>query len=154
MDPKKIGVYRRASAFPSCWASSLYLQADRAHQFEGVALLHDAGAEPVVEDQIPGFEMILEMHIRGSGIEGVGDMRERQIMCRDQPYGAPIYKTPHNRFRADSAIVGVRAVQQFVDEEEQRQLSFGQIHEFSQAHDLRIKTRTAALQRVLNPYRC
>src|SRR5206468_8229149 len=85
-------------------------QADGAHQFQGVAFLNNAGAEPVVEDKLAVFDMILKMHIRATGCEGVRDVRKREIVRRNEPQGAASDKTLHNRLRTDSAIVRVGPV--------------------------------------------
>ena len=61
----------------------LDLKSHRPHQFEGVASLHHAGAQKVVEGHLPVFEMILKVDVRRARGQTFSDARQCQIMCRD-----------------------------------------------------------------------
>ena len=71
--------------------------------------------------------MVLEVDVRGAGDQAVGDVRQSKIVGRDQADRPRIEQDANDGLRADTAIVGVRALEKFIEKEQQRRLSSGQI---------------------------
>ena len=99
------------------------VEADRAHQFEGVALLHHAGAQTVVELHLPFLEVVLEVDVRHPALARVHHAGEREVVGRHDPEGTVLDEAADHRFRADAAVVGVRSMEDLVEQKERRRLS-------------------------------
>lgn len=62
-------------------ARNLNSKADRAHQFERVAVRDNAGAQPVVELDASVHDLILEMDVRGTTPEVLLQAGKSQVVC-------------------------------------------------------------------------
>src|SRR5262249_50476700 len=71
-------------------ARSFYLQADGAHERDGVGVLHDAVAHAVVEFELAVDHAVFEVDVARARAERVGHLREREIVRGDEANGAEI----------------------------------------------------------------
>src|SRR5262245_41328569 len=126
---------------------TLHLEPYCAHQRQRVAFFNDAGMEAVIEDHAAIFKMVLEMKISGARRKGFSEFGESQIVCGNQADRLPVDQAADDRLGADSAIVRIRAVQDFVQKKEHRHL-FRKLHDVVQTLNLSIETRGSLLQRI------
>ena len=71
-------------------------------------------------------------------------------MGRDQAQSAPADEGAGDGFGAQAAVVGIRAVQDLVNQEQQRGRGVArEARDLAQAQDLGVEARNAALERVL-----
>jgi len=47
----------------------------------------------------------------------VGDLTQRQVVCRNGAHGASIHQRPHDRHRSHTAVARIRPAEDFVDQE-------------------------------------
>ncbi|MNC86831.1 hypothetical protein D3C83_25140 [compost metagenome] len=72
--------------------------------------------------------MVLEMNILCPRCESIHDARQSQVMRRDQTDGSTFDQAPNDGLRANGSVVRVRAVQDFVQKKQNRQLAGRQFH--------------------------
>src|SRR3984957_3755105 len=102
----------------------------------------------MVKAQFAVLEMILEMKIRALGSDVNSNFGERQVMSCKQSNSSSFQQIPHHGFRADTTVVRVCSLQQFVEQEQHRHRSGGQVSDYFQARDFGIKARDPALQGI------
>lgn len=135
----------RAKARDCRWGfSGRYVEADGFHELEGVAGLHDAGLEFVVEDQAAVLETVFEVAVDGAAAYLVGDTRKGKIVGADDAEGTAVDEAAHDEFGAGEAVVGVCSGKQFIEEEENRSAVLGEIGDALQFLDFGIETGHAA----------
>ena len=81
--------------------------------------------------------MIFEVNVLESAGTRWHDLRQRQVVGRDDAERAMGDEALEDGLRADSAIVGVGAVKDFVEQEEGGRFAPGNLEDLAQAHDLR-----------------
>ena len=86
-----------------------------AHQGQGIAVLDDTGAHPVVEMHLAVHELVLEVDVDGPRRQDVGDPGQREVVGGNQADRAAIDQAADDRLRPDRAIVRVRPVEQLVE---------------------------------------
>src|SRR3989442_11086628 len=106
----------------------LHFQTYSAHQRKRIAFLDDTGVETVIEDHLAILQFILEMKIRSFWRERVGESGERKIVCCDKTNCAAVDQTADDGFCPDRPIVGIRAMQDFIQLEKHRHL-FRELHD-------------------------
>ena len=116
-------------------------------------MLDDPGAHPVVEVHLAVHKLVLEVDIDRPRRQGVGDPGQREVVRGDQADRAVVDQTADDRFRADRAVVRVRAVEELVKEEKQRDGTTRELDDLPHPGDLGIEPRSSRLERVLNPQR-
>ena len=77
----------------------------------------------------PFSQVVLEMDVVQVAVDRSADIGQRQIVRAHQTDGAAIHQRAHDSLGADAAIFRVRALQQFIQEKQQRRISAGQIEE-------------------------
>ncbi len=134
------------------WRSDV--EADRAHQLEGVAARHDAGPQAVVEVHPAVLELILEVHVRGARREVVGDLREREVVGGDEPDRAARdeRRAPPPRRRCGGRASWCRAGSRRAGRAPGACRSVRSTT-CAQAPDLGVEVRVALLQRVVDAER-
>ena len=98
-----------------------HLQPDRAHERQGIAVLDDARAHPVVEEHLAVDQAVGEMDVGDPRIRAAGELGQGEVVGRDHADGAPVDQALHDRLGADAAVVRIGAVEQLVEQEEERQ---------------------------------
>ena len=83
-------------------------------------------------------------------IQRAADFSQRQIVRTDQSYGPALEQSTNHALRTDAAIIRVCALQQFVQQEQQRRVTACEVKELAEAGDLRIKARASLLQRIVD----
>ena len=121
------------------WLLPSDLEADRAHELEGVALLDDAGSHAVVELHAPLDDLVLEVHVAGDRREGVGDTREGEVVGGDQAERPACQKPANHGLGADAAIVRVGAVEDLVEQEQDGKRALREAHDLAQPRDLGVE---------------
>ena len=89
-----------------------------AHEGDGVAFFDHAGVHAVVERHAAVLEVILEMDVDGQRREDGVKACEGQIVRGEKADGARVQQAAHHGFGANSAIVGIRPLQQLVEQKE------------------------------------
>src|SRR5207253_8921918 len=112
---------------------------DGAHELECIALLNDAYAQAVIENHLSVFQMILEVSVRGARRKSVRNLGQSKIVRRDQADGSTRDQSTQNRFSADRAIVGVRPMEDFVQQKDNRHRTFRQYHDVAQPLNLGVE---------------
>src|SRR2546430_1340832 len=100
----------------------------------------------VVEDHLSVDNLVLEVNVGGPQRRIVYDLREGQIVRRDETDGPTLHQRPNDGFRANAAVMGVGAVQDLVQEKEDRTWPRCPLHDLPQAHDLRVEPRLPFLE--------
>ena len=116
-------------------------------------MLDDARAHPVVEVHDPVLELVLEVDVLGVRGEPIDDGGQGEVMGGDQADGPAVEETADHRLGPDAAVVRVRAVEQFIEEEEERNGTPRQVDELSHPGDLGEESGAARLERILDPER-
>jgi len=122
------------------------VEPDGPHQGQGVAVLNDAGAHPVVEPHGAVHKLVLEMHVRRARREALGDLGECEVVGRDQPDGPAVDQALHHRPGANDAVVRVGAVEDLVEQEQERPRPFREANELSDPRDLGVEPRPTRLE--------
>ena len=104
-----------------------HIQPHSAHQRQRVAALDDSRPHLVVEYHRAGFDAIFEMHVRGGGAERRRQLGQREVVGGDQTDGAAADQRPYNRFGSNPPVVRVGAVEDLVEQKQDRRLAAGQI---------------------------
>ena len=112
-------------------------------------LRDDAGAHEVVEPDLAVFDLVFEVDVGGAIAEYVGDLGQRQVVGGDQADRAALDQAAHDGFGADAAVVGIGAVQELVDQEQDGQRAGGQVDDLAQPRDLGVESRLAACSESL-----
>ena len=94
------------------------VEPDGSHERERVAFLDDTFPKGVIEMHRAVLEMIFEMIVVESTLALRDDLRECEIMRRDDAEGAGRDESADDGLCADSPIVGICAVKNFVEQEE------------------------------------
>ena len=81
------------------------LEADLAHELDGVALLHDTRTHRVVEVQGAIDHLIFEVHVRRTIPERSDDVRQREVVRGDEADRVTFEERPNHRIGADAPIV-------------------------------------------------
>ena len=109
-------------------------------------MLDDAGPHPVVEHHAAVLEAILEVHVHRGRPEPRRQFRQRQIVRGHEPDGAGLDEGAHDRFRADAPVVRIGAVQDFVEQEQQRRRSARRLDDRADAQNLAVEPRLSRLE--------
>src|ERR1700733_16276548 len=104
----------------------------------------------MVKAQFAVLEMILKMEVRALGSDVNSNFGESQVMSCKQSNSSSFQKIPYHSFRADATVVRVCSLQQFVEQEQNRHRSSGQVRDRFQPRDFSIKARDSALQGIEN----
>ena len=96
------------------------IEADRAHEFESVALLDDTLPEGIIEMHYAPFQVILEVDVVESTCALGNDLGQRKVMGRDNPQSTMLDKSLDHGLSTDSSIMGVCSVQDLVQQKERR----------------------------------
>ena len=91
--------------------------------------------------------------LTAAGAEPRRQLGQRQVVRRHQPDRAGLDERPHDRFGADPAIVRIGAVQNLVEQEQQRNRTARGLDDGADAQNLGVEARVPGLQRVLDPKR-
>src|ERR1700722_10235126 len=129
-------------------ALRLDVESDRAHELQRITGLNDSGAQTMVKAEFVLLEMILKMKIRSLRSDVYSNFGERQVMSCKQSNSSSFQEIPHHSFCADTTVVRICSLQQFVEQEQNRHRSGGQISDYFQACDFGIKARDSALQGI------
>jgi len=111
--------------------SRLHIQADGAHEIEGVAVLHHTFADPVVEDHLAILDAVFEVDVASARNPG-----ERQVVSGHQADGTARQQSPNDSLAADQPVMRIGPVEQFV---EQKQSGTRQVKDVANARNLGIK---------------
>ncbi len=84
------------------------MQADRPHQLQSVAGLHNARFELVVENQLAIGKPIFKMEVCCTAAERFGNIRQCQVMRTDHANRIPLHKCAHNKLAAHKPVVRIR----------------------------------------------
>ncbi len=87
------------------------------------------------------------------GREVVGDLGQGQVVRGDQADRAAVDQAADDRLGADAAIVRVGAVEQLVEQEQERQRPAREVDQLAHAGDLGVEPRSAGLKRILDAER-
>ena len=132
----------------------LDIKTNGTHEFERVAALRYAGREPKVKTKLAIFEAVFKMEIRGGRWQLPGHLGEREVVGSNQAQRAASEQALYKRLRAGTAIIGIGAAEQFVEQEQDRRGLFGEFGNQFQAQNFGVETGNAALQRIQNTDRC
>ena len=95
------------------------------------------------------LDVVLEVDVaRARSPSSSAIVGEREVVRRDEADGAARDEAAHDGFGADAAVVGVGAVQDLVEQEEERAARRRSVDELPQPRDLRVEARRALGQRV------
>src|SRR6185503_5933131 len=130
--------------------SAVDVQPYHAHQRYGVAPRDGSGPNLEIEVHLSVFELILEVRVERPR-ELISDRREGKVVRRDQADRASGKEAAEHAGAALEPVVRVGAVEQLVDEEEQRFRPQRQIGERPDANDFREEARPSLLKRVFDP---
>ena len=75
-------------------------------------------------------------------------------MRADEANGADCEESADDAFGSDEAVFGVCALEEFVEEEEDRRVAFGEVADLAEARDLGIEAGTALLQGIVDQDAC
>src|SRR5580704_10065919 len=92
--------------------------------------------------------MILKMEVRSLGSDLHSNFGESQVVRGEQSDGTSFHEIPYDRFRANTTVVRVCSLQQFVEQEQNRHRSIGQVSDNLQSRDFSVKARDSALQGI------
>src|SRR5580692_157532 len=92
--------------------------------------------------------MILKMKVRSLGSEVHSNFGESQVVSAEQSNSSSFQQIPHDSFRANTTVVRVCSLQQFVEQEQNWHRSIGQVSDYFQPRDFGIKARDSALQGI------
>ena len=87
------------------------IQAERAHEFDAIALGDDAGAQLEIELKCAMLEFLLEMNVLQRSCFERGNIREGQIVRADQADGIPAEQRAKDALRADLSVRGIGSLQ-------------------------------------------
>ena len=135
---------------PPLWAD---LQPNRTHERQGIAVLDDARAHAIVESHLAILEPVFEVDVHDRGRQLVGDLGQGQVMRGHQADRAQVDQAADDPFGAHAAIVRVGAVEELVEQEQERQRPARQVDHLPHPGDLGVKPRAARLQRILDAQR-
>src|SRR5690606_3195426 len=121
------GSRRSRTSAPYICIRELYVQPDRAHELETVAFRHRSVAELVVEGHPPVDDFLLEVHVAEAPAVLRHDLGEAEVVSRDETDRASIQERAQQTFGADAPILRVRALQQLVEQEEQRRAAAAEL---------------------------
>ena len=128
------------------------VQSDHAHQLQRVAFPDDSGADSIVKVHRSVIQMIFEVNVDRVAPERVNDFRQRQIVCGHDADRFVFNQLLDDAFRADSTVVRVRSLQDFVQQKQQRRGLAGSFDNRLDTRDDRIKQRRSLLQRIVHPH--
>src|SRR5580700_497324 len=92
--------------------------------------------------------MILKMEVRYLRSELHSNFGESQVVGGEQSNDSSFQQIPHDSFGADTTVVRVCSLQQFVEQEQNRHRSIGQVRDYFQPRDFSIKARDSAQQGI------
>jgi hypothetical protein len=96
----------------------LHIQADDAHQGDGITLGDDAVAQLIVEAHFVAFDLVFEVNISDYVSNFGGDFCEREVVGRDDTDRAALEQALNEALGANAAVFGVCAFEEFIEEEE------------------------------------
>src|SRR5262249_36045922 len=103
---------------PLCGCGSGNVQANRPHQFNAVAGGDNAGAEAVIERELVVLKPLLKMNVDHAIRKGLFQRGQGEIVRGDQPDGAMANQGAQNALSTRTAIVGIGALEDLVEENE------------------------------------
>lgn len=134
------------------WGWGLDVEADEAHEGDAVALHGCAFAEGEVEVHLVVEDLVLEVHVfEGVGREAV-DVGEGEVVGGDDADGAEVDEGAEDALRADEAVFGVGALEEFVEEEEDAVAAggFGEGADAVEAVDFGVEAGVAFVEGVVD----
>src|ERR1700729_3406473 len=141
---------RRREQRGETFALTLDFEADKAHQFDAVALGDDSVAELEVELHLAVFDLVLEMDVVEASVSLFADVCKGQVVCADEADGAARQQGAHESLRPDETIFGVCALEELIEQEEDGRVAFGEIADLTEAGDLGVEAGVAFLQRIVD----
>src|SRR5690606_38404597 len=135
----------------TCTRERLYVEPDRPHEREAVALRHRPVAQLVVEGHAPVDELFLEVQVAEAPAALRLEIGQTEVVSRNQADLASIQERAQQALGADAAIVRVRALQQLVEQEKQRRAAAAELVKLPQTRDLGVEAGSALVQRVVDP---
>src|ERR1700756_346313 len=102
---------------PQSWPMFLDIKTNGTHKFERVAALRYAGRESKVKTKPAIFKPVFKMEIRGGQWQLRGHLGEGQVVGSNQAQRAASDQALYKRLGAGTAIVGIGAAEQFVEQE-------------------------------------
>ena len=76
-------------------------------------------------------QLVLEMQIAQALAAGDLDFRQREVVSADQPDRAAAEQSTNDALRADEAVLRIRALQNLVEQEQQRRRPRGKLVELA-----------------------
>ncbi len=98
----------------------LDVESDRPHQLQRIAPFDGPLAQRVVERQFVAFHVVDEVHVGARRPDVGGDLGQRQVVRGDHPDGSGLEQRPDHRGGARAAVAGVGAVEDLVEQEQDR----------------------------------
>jgi hypothetical protein len=129
------------------------LESYRPHQRQRIAVGDRTRLHQVVEPHFGAVEPVLEVHVRGARRQRLGHGGHGEIVRRDQADSATIEQAPQHTFGACQAIVRVGAMEELVEQEEQRNGSGRDVRQLTDPGDLGVEARPPLEKRILNAQR-
>jgi len=125
----------------------LDIQADRPHQFEPIALGDNSVTELVIERDPSVRQFVLKVDIAKASIARFDtNVGQREIVCADQADRSALHQSAQNSFGSDAAVIRVRSLQKFVEQEKQSWRFTREVEDLSQPLDFSVEPRTAFLE--------
>ena len=109
----------------------LDVESDGSHQFDGVAPGHDPFAQGVVEDHLPIFDAVLKVDIDDAKFLVIGDSGEGEVVSGDDSGGPPSEQAPQDGVGSDLSVVGVGAVENLIEQKENRRTAIGEVDDLA-----------------------
>src|SRR5438045_1011817 len=129
-------------------AARLNPKTDSSHELQSVALLDDAATQTVVESHFSILETVFEVDIGCSGGKYARNSSQGEVMRCHQTNSVSFEQSSHYCPSTDGTIMGIRAVQNFVQQEKHRLPFFHQAHDFLKPADLCVKPRPPVLKGI------
>src|SRR5262245_30825720 len=101
----------------------------------------------VIENDLSVFDVILKMDV-DCALHAIRNFCEREIVRCDQTDCISFEIISNDCFGSSQSILRVCAVEDFIQEKEQRTSFCGNISKLTKTFDLRIKTGSVTLQRI------
>ena len=96
------------------------------------------------------FDLVLEVDVVEAGVFLIADVGEGEIVGTDEANGAVCEQSADDTFGPDEAVFGVCALQELVEQEEDRRMVFGEVADVAEAGDLGVEAGAALLERVVD----
>ena len=109
-------------------------------------MLHDPRTQPIVEHDLAVDDPVVEMYVRGLRSERAGNLGQRKVVRGREADRAGRDQRAHDRLCASAPIVRVGAVEDFVEQEQDRDRAAGFLDDRTNPENLRIEPRISVLQ--------